>query len=71
MLFFEIFLPRRPVTVIMVEEEVVVVEGIFFDMDEKFKIGGFSHFGQNALCGNGTCDLAHSRHILNQLSHEG
>ena len=53
------------------EEEEEVVEGVFFDMDEKFKIGGFSHFGQNAPRGNRTCDLVNPRHVPNQLSHEG
>ena len=57
-----------------VEVEVAVeveVEGVFFDMDEKFKIGGFSHFGQNAPCGYRTSDLANRNLLLNQLSHEG
>ena len=57
----------------MVEEEVVevVVEGVFLDMDEKFKIGEFSHFGQNATSGISPYNLTNLKHVLNQLIHEG
>ena len=40
---FQIFLPRRPVTVIVVEVVVVeVVEGVFFKMDENVNLMSYS-----------------------------
>ena len=50
----------------MVEVEVVeveVVEDVFFDMDEKFKNGEFSHFGQNAPGESRACILTHHEHV--------
>ena len=43
-LLFKIFLPPRPVMVIVVEVE---EEGVFFDMDEKVQTVEYSLFGQN------------------------
>ena len=43
---------------------------VFFDMDEKFEMVDFSHFGQNEPSENRTYNLRLRGHRFNQLTQE-